>query len=114
MRMPVTILLLLIVAASSAAAGEGKPLYERYCVQCHGLNGNGKGINSPYMSVAPRDHTNRTEMSGRTDEELFRVIRNGGASINQSVLMPSWKHNLDDGQINDLVRYLRQLCCEDQ
>lgn len=105
-------IVLLTVVAGTAAAEEGRLLYERYCVQCHGVEGTGKGINAPYMSVAPRDHTDRTEMMGRSDEELFRVIRNGGASINQSVLMPAWKHNLDDDQIRVLVRHLRALCCE--
>lgn len=112
MRILVMIVMLMTVAGS-AMAGQGRLLYERYCVQCHGVEGTGKGINAPHMSVFPRDHTDRTEMMGRSDEELFRVIRNGGASINQSVLMPAWNQNLDDDQIRVLVRYLRELCCEE-
>ena len=40
------------------------------------------------------------------------MIREGGKSINKSVLMPSWGHNLSAEQVEMLVRHLRTLCCE--
>ncbi|AUN93604.1 c-type cytochrome [Pseudazoarcus pumilus] len=99
------------LVAPAMAGDDGAELYRSYCVQCHGSAGDGKGINAPHMSVAPRDHSDPTEMSGRSDEELFKVIKHGGKSINQSVLMPAWGHTLDDEQIHALVGHLRRLCC---
>ncbi len=84
--------------------------YRTYCVQCHGSQGNGKGINIRDMSVQPRDHTDAKAMSGRTDDELFKVIKEGGLSIDKSVLMPPWGNTLSDGEIRDMVHHLRTLC----
>lgn len=101
----------LIVSMPSHAASEGEQLYQAYCVQCHGVSGDGKGINSAQMTVMPRNHKDRAEMSARTDAELFKVIQQGGPSVNKSVLMPAWGGNLSDEQINALVTHLRTLCC---
>lgn len=93
-----------------ANAETAKDNYQTYCVQCHGLEGNGKGINVLDMSTQPRDHTDAKEMSARTDQELFKVIKDGGQAINKSVLMPPWSSILMDEEINDLVKHLHQLC----
>lgn len=93
-------------------ARHGQALYKSYCTQCHGLAGNGKGINTPHLSVQPRDHTDRAEMSARTDDDLFKAIKQGGQAVNKSILMPNWDGNLSDDEIRDLVAYLRQLCCQ--
>ena len=84
--------------------------YKAYCVQCHGLAGNGKGVNIRDMSVMPRDHTDAKAMSGRSDDMLFKAIKEGGASISKSVLMPPWGGTFSDEEIKDLVQYLRTLC----
>ena len=98
--------------ALAGDAAHGEVLYEIYCTQCHGMNGDGGGLNVRDMSVQPRDHTDPVEMGARTDEELIKVIKHGGKAIDKSVLMPAWDANLSDEQIDDLVAYLRQLCCE--
>ncbi len=84
--------------------------YKTYCVQCHGMDGNGKGVNIRDMSVQPRDHTDAKSMSTRTDADLFKVIKEGGLSIDKSVLMPPWGSTLSDDEIRDMVQHLRQLC----
>lgn len=99
------------VQHASAESTEGETLYGIYCVQCHGTKGDGQGVNASTMSVQPRSHIEKTEMAQRTDEELFKVISEGGASINKSVLMPAWKDNMTEEQIHALVKHLRKLCC---
>lgn len=99
------------VHSESAISPTGKQLYQAYCSQCHGLEGDGFGVNSYDLDVAPRDHTDTDEMSARTDEELFKAVKFGGKSVNKSVLMPAWEGNLSDDEIHRLVAYLRQLCC---
>ncbi len=111
MRYP-AMLAALLLALPAAASDTGADLYRAYCSQCHGVDGTGNGINASHMAVQPRNHTDRGEMSARTDEELVKVIRLGGKSINKSVLMPAWGHNLSDAQINLLVDHLRTLCCK--
>jgi len=109
---------LLFASASHASDGKpanvanGKAVYQTYCIQCHGVNGDGKGINAPHLSVQPRNHTDRTEMSARTDEDLSKAIKEGGQAVNKSILMPNWDANLSDREIRDVIAYLRKLCCE--
>jgi cytochrome c oxidase cbb3-type subunit 3 len=99
------------VAAHAADAGHGKALYEVYCTQCHGMTGHGNGLNAPHLSVQPRNHTDRAEMTARTDDDLFKAIKHGGQAVNKSVLMPNWDGNMSDDEIHDVVAYLRELCC---
>lgn len=105
--------LAVIAAPSVMAAEQGERLYTMLCVQCHGSNGDGRGVNATHMSVQPRSHIDRGEMMARTDEDLFKVIQQGGSSINKSVLMPAWGINLSSDEIDSLVAYLRVLCCTD-
>ncbi len=100
----------LLLSAVNAGAETAEGNYETYCVQCHGMEGNGKGINVADMSTQPRDHTDAKEMSARTDQELFKVIKEGGQAINKSVLMPPWSATLSDEEIQGLVKYLHDLC----
>lgn len=102
---------LLALPILTLADSEGKKLYGMYCVQCHGIEGDGQGVNAASMSVQPRSHIEKEEMEQRVDEELFKVIEQGGAAINKSVLMPAWKDNLSATEIDALVGYLRELCC---
>lgn len=110
MKRLVLILSSLLLCVANAGAETAKDNYRTYCVQCHGLEGNGKGINVADMSTQPRDHTDAKEMSARTDEELFKVIKEGGQAVNKSVLMPPWASTLSDEEINGLVLHLHQLC----
>jgi cytochrome c oxidase cbb3-type subunit 3 len=106
------IFLLLLAAFSVQAQAKETPAdnYKAYCVQCHGSEGTGKGVNVRDMSVVPRDHTDAKSMSGRSDETLFKAIKEGGPSIDKSILMPPWGSTLSDEEINDLVQHLRMLC----
>lgn len=116
MRTPITLprlalALLLSCALLPTRAAEPNPkavkLYDTYCVQCHGVNRYGNGINSAAMAVKPRDHTDTKAMGDTPDETLFKAIKGGGLAVSKSVLMPKWEGVLNDEQINELVTYLR-------
>jgi cytochrome c oxidase cbb3-type subunit 3 len=100
----------LLISMPSYAKESAADNYKTYCVQCHGLKGNGNGVNIRDMSVQPRDHTDAKAMSGRSDETLFKVIKEGGPSIDKSILMPPWGDTFSDEEIKDLVQHLRLLC----
>lgn len=91
---------------------KGKKLYQAYCTQCHGVNGDGWGVNAASMDVLPKDHTDTKEMISRTDEDIFKAIKEGGKAVSKSNLMPNWDKNMTDEEIRDLVAYVRVLCCE--
>ena len=102
--------ILLLAVGQAVAAEQGEQLYKTYCWQCHGMQGNGMGVNVRDMSVQPRDHSDAKEMSTRDDAELFKAIKEGGQAITKSVLMPPWDGVLSDDEIHRLVHYLRKLC----
>lgn len=103
-------LVALLLAMPAHAKESAADNYKTYCVQCHGMKGNGNGINVRDMSVQPRDHTDAKAMSGRSDDTLFKVIKEGGPSIDKSILMPPWGDTFSDDEIRDLVQHLRLLC----
>lgn len=102
-----------VLAALSVSAHADEPhanaikLYNTHCVQCHGVNRDGNGINSKDMSVKPRDHTDTKAMGDTPDETLFKAIKGGGLAVSKSVLMPKWEGVLNDEEIKEMVAYLR-------
>ncbi|MBI4083908.1 MAG: cytochrome c [Candidatus Lambdaproteobacteria bacterium] len=117
LRMAVCGLVLLAVPLADvpAAAESAQELYRLYCVQCHGTQGNGEGINQTHggLAVSPRNHTATLEMSKLSDADLRLVIAKGGDATQKSELMPPFEHTLTGAEIDALVRYLRVLCtCE--
>jgi cytochrome c oxidase cbb3-type subunit 3 len=112
--------LTLVVAATasltSPRAETAQETYRLYCVQCHGTQGNGGGINNTHggLAVSPRDHTNADEMAKLSNEELRLAIAEGGDAVQKSELMPGWKYTLTEQEISELVVHLRELCrCEE-
>ena len=104
--------ILAALSATAAVAADGPnphavKLYDTYCVQCHGVERNGNGLNSSEMAVKPRDHTDAKAMGDTPDDLLFKAIKNGGLSVSKSVLMPTWGGVLTDDEIHELVKYLR-------
>lgn len=110
LMLPLALGLLGFSLGASAGDETGEQLYSMYCTQCHGVTGDGRGVNAASMDVLPRAHVDPVEMGARQDADLFKVIKEGGKSINKSVLMPAWGHNLSDEQVEKLVGYLRVLC----
>jgi mono/diheme cytochrome c family protein len=92
-----------------APKGRAQLVYQMYCSQCHGINGDGKGINAPSLFVAPRNHTSPQEMGMLTDDRIYAAIRYGGTAVGKSALMPSWGGVLKDSDIKLLVEHLRLL-----
>lgn len=99
-----------LLSVCTAWAETPEDNYKTYCWQCHGMKANGMGMNIQDMSVQPRDHSDKKAMGGRSDEELFKVIKEGGLAIDKSVLMPPWVGVLSDKEIKEMVSYLRKLC----
>lgn len=99
-----------LVAVPAAAEETGEALYRTYCAQCHGMTGDGMGVNIRDMSVQPRDHTDAAAMSARSDDILFQAVKGGGQAISKSVLMPPWEGVLSDDEMHRLVEYMRELC----
>lgn len=94
----------------SGDAAKGQATYKLYCVACHGESGKGDGLAAAALNPKPRDFTDKERMAGIPDWEIFKVIKEGGASVGLSPLMTPWGALLKEDQaIHDVAAYVRSL-----
>ena len=107
----IVVLLGLIGAPTTSAQNqaEGKKLYTTYCSTCHGEQGKGDGTAAASLPAKPADHTNGAVMNKLSDKFLVDIISKGGSAVGKSSFMPSWGGALNDGQIRDIVAYIRTI-----
>jgi mono/diheme cytochrome c family protein len=80
--------------AAADTLKEGKAVYGRYCLSCHGPEGDGNGYAAQHLDPRPRNFTTglfkwRSTPSGEIprDEDLLRTVSNGL----WGTAMPSWQ-----------------------
>jgi mono/diheme cytochrome c family protein len=93
-----------------APNSRGEILYDRFCLACHGIAGDGEGPGAPLLWPRPRDFRSgdykwRTTSSGKppTDEDLRRAIRYGVPGTS----MHAFGDTLDPEAIDALIAKLK-------
>jgi len=96
-------------AGLTGRAEAGKLDYRRWCVGCHGEEGNGEGNNAQWIDPKPRDFTTalfrwRATPTGSlpTDQDLYDTITRGVVDT----FMPSWRPLTPQERV-DLVAYIK-------
>jgi len=97
------------LALAAGDAAKGKTLFEQNCASCHGAGGKGDGAAAAALTPKPRNLTDKAYMSALSDQHIFDTIKKGGAAVGKSPLMPSMGAALNDGQIHDVVAFVRSL-----
>jgi mono/diheme cytochrome c family protein len=69
-------------------AGSCPPVYAQRCAACHGQTGRGDGPSAASLSPRPRDFADRSWSGRKDDEQLRRVIRDGGPAVGLAPAMP--------------------------
>lgn len=87
----------------------GKAVYERHCQSCHGPTGRGDGPAAASLKISPADFQ-RFQSFLKSDEELLRTIEHGVVFSP----MHSWRGQLTDGEMQDVVAYIRLLSQQTQ
>jgi mono/diheme cytochrome c family protein len=101
-----------VVSGAVAAQGDpaaGRATYEKICATCHGTTGKGDGPAAAALPVKPQNHTNGQYMNTLTDEYLFKIVKEGGASVGKAQFMPAWGSQLKDPEIWSVIAYVRSL-----
>ncbi len=95
----------------AAAAQRGAKAFGKYCVSCHGVEGDGSGPSAEWLDPRPRNFTTgtfkfRSTPSGElpTDDDLLRTISRGLNHTN----MPHW-NALTSREQRDLVQYVKTI-----
>jgi len=79
----------------------GGIVFKHYCVLCHGERGDG-------LARAAKLHgVDSLVIKDNSDEYNEKIIREGGAAVNKSDLMPPWGDELTEEQITDVLAYVR-------
>lgn len=96
------------VYVTAKQLNEGKSTYTEYCMQCHGVNGDGNGVSAKGLSVPPRNFKLGTYKFGQVvsgelphDEDFFRIIVKG---LHGTAMLP-W--DLTDKQLFNVVQYIK-------
>lgn len=85
------------------AVSEGRALFARYCVSCHGVDGDGRGpIADAVEGPPPADFTDPGFMNDETPAEFYQAITIGVPAT----AMPSWDGLLTAQERWDIVAYL--------
>jgi DMSO reductase family type II enzyme heme b subunit len=107
---PWLILIVLMLPVLSYSEDKGKIIYDKWCAQCHGEKGDGKGPATDFVFPKPRDFTKGTYKFHSTpsgepavDADIIRTIREG----NQGTSMPPWRQ-FSDSEVKDLLAYLKK------
>ncbi|MDO8519548.1 MAG: cytochrome c [Deltaproteobacteria bacterium] len=98
-------LILSSATAQAADAAAGKAKYDTLCTSCHGPAGKGDGVAAAALNPKPRDLT----VTVKTDAELAKVIKEGGAAAGLSPSMPPWGGVLNDLDIANVIAHIRSL-----
>lgn len=88
-------------------AFDAKGAFAMVCSTCHGPAGHGDGPGSAALNPKPANFGDAAFWADRTDAELIKAIREGGASVGKSALMPAWGGLYDEAKAKALLDYIK-------
>jgi mono/diheme cytochrome c family protein len=92
--------------SGTAWAEDGQQLYKRYCQSCHGTSGKGDGPASRILKPPPGDLG--ATLKGMKDQDITKIIREGGRAVGKSAAMPAFSSKLNEEQTKTLVEFVKK------
>ena len=93
--------------ADEAAAKES---YKTLCAKCHGDTGKGDGPSVAKLEKKPGDFTDCAHIGKFTDDQLFKIIKEGGPAEKLSKEMNGFGDGMEDDEIKGMVTYIKTFC----
>ena len=94
-------MLTIAISRGASAAGDARSDYNSKCAKCHDRDGRAKSRHAKHEKA--RDLTTAEWQDSVSDERIYNSISNGKGK------MPGFKKKLSDGQMDELVNYVRRL-----
>lgn len=95
-------------SANPEAVKEAKQVWETRCVNCHGPNGLGDGPGAAALNPKPRSFSDKQWQMKTKDEDIAKVIVEGGAAVGMSEAMAANPDLKDKPEVVDeLVKIVR-------
>ena len=82
----------------------GKEVYVKYCLTCHGCSGNGLGSYGGTLAVTPADFK-QEPIRNMPDDQWFWHVSEGVPGT----VMPTWKESLSESDRWDVIRYIQRI-----
>jgi mono/diheme cytochrome c family protein len=82
----------------------GKEVYVKYCLTCHGCSGNGLGSYGGTLAVTPADFK-QEPIRNMPDDQWFWHVSEGIPGT----VMPTWKESLSESDRWDVIRYVQRI-----
>lgn len=101
-----------VLAKAEGDPAKGKEIFQTNCATCHGPEGKGDGPAAAALSPKPRNLSDAEYVSKLSNEHLFKVISEGGASVGKSPMMAAWGGILSENDILNVIAYIRKDICK--
>src|SRR5687768_11220145 len=72
-------------SAPAAIGSSAQTLFSQRCAVCHGTSGKGDGPGAVALNPKPRDYTNTAWQKSVSDDELKKIIVQGGQAVGKSM-----------------------------
>ncbi|MGA2278113.1 MAG: cytochrome c [Terracidiphilus sp.] len=92
------------VKPTEKSRARAKELYTQDCAICHGDTGNGKTDLATDMQLTIGDWTDSKTLAGKTDDDLFKSIRDG-----KGKMPPEVEGRASDNEVWNLILYIREM-----
>jgi cytochrome c553 len=87
---------------------EARNTFNTICATCHGPDGTGNGPGAAALNPKPRNYTDKAWQASVTDDQIKKIILEGGAAVGKSPAMPAQVQLRDKPEVvNALVRIVR-------
>ncbi len=94
--------------AAPSPTEEARTTFKTICATCHGEDGMGNGPGAAALNPKPRNYTDKAWQASVTDDQIKKIILNGGAAVGKSPAMPAQVQLRDKPEVVDaLVRIVR-------
>ena len=109
---PLGAVLLAALCTSAVAAPEssgnvaaGRALFVQRCATCHGENADGQSKLAQMLNPKPANLlVSQLDSAARN-----RIVRNGGAAVGRSPVMPNWGAELTETELRDVIAYVASI-----
>jgi cytochrome c5 len=92
------------VKPTADSQARAKNLFEIDCAMCHGSSGDGKTDLAKDMQLTMLDWTDPKALAGKSDGDLFNIIRNGN-----NKMPPEVEGRAKDNEVWNLIIYIRAM-----
>ncbi len=83
----------------------GRALFVQRCAMCHGENADGQSKLAQMLNPKPANLlVSQLDSAARN-----RIVRNGGAAVGRSPVMPSWGVELTEAELRDVISYVASI-----